>query len=62
MPDASGQPWRPWEGASPPNHQPRKLTPQQIGEVRQALTDGATVQALALKYGVSVRTIRRYKP
>jgi DNA invertase Pin-like site-specific DNA recombinase len=40
----------------------RRLTPEQIDEVRQALADGTGPQELALKYGVSVHTIRRYKP
>lgn len=40
----------------------RRLSPQQIDEVRQALTDGATPQELALKYAVTASAIRRYRP
>jgi DNA-binding CsgD family transcriptional regulator len=44
-----------------PGQRARRLTPQQIDEVRQALTDGASPQDLAAQYGVSIWTIRRYK-
>jgi hypothetical protein len=40
---------------------PRRLSPQQIDDVRQALTDGAHATDLAAQYGVSVWTIRRYR-
>jgi len=40
----------------------RILTPQQIDDIRQALTDGASPQELALKHGVTADTIRRYRP
>lgn len=62
MPDATAHPWTPWAGSAPPHHQPRKLTPQQIDEIRQAFTDGATTKELAARYGVSYHTIHRYKP
>jgi transposase len=40
---------------------PRRLSPQQIDQVRQALIDGARPQDLAAEYVVSVWTIRRYR-
>lgn len=39
---------------------PRKLSPQQIDEIKQRHDDGDTVQTLALAYGVTAATIRRY--
>lgn len=41
---------------------PRRLSPQQIDEVRRALADGTRATDLAAQYGVSVWTIRRYRP
>ncbi|TXJ78578.1 Hin recombinase [Streptomyces lavendulae] len=43
------------------NQRPRRITPQQIDEIRQALANGATPQELAVRYGVTARTIRRYR-
>jgi transposase len=40
---------------------PRRLSPRQIDEVRQALADGARATDLAAQYEVSVWTIRRYR-
>jgi DNA invertase Pin-like site-specific DNA recombinase len=40
----------------------RRLTPEQIDEVGEALAKGVSPQELALKYGVTAHTIRRYKP
>ncbi|WP_399553888.1 helix-turn-helix domain-containing protein (plasmid) [Streptomyces anulatus] len=39
---------------------PRIITPQQADEIRARTTDGETLKDLALEYGVSVATIRRY--
>lgn len=47
---------------SPRGQRPRRLSPQQIDEIAQALTDGARATDLAARYGVSVWTIRRYRP
>lgn len=43
-------------------YQRPKLTPQQRDEIRQRLTNGETVRALAAEYAVSTDTIRRYLP
>lgn len=40
----------------------RRLSPQQIEAIRDALTDGSSPQELALTYGVTAATIRRYQP
>jgi DNA-binding CsgD family transcriptional regulator len=48
-------------GRSLPGQRRRRLTPQQIDEIRQATADGASLQDLAARYGVSVWTIRRYR-
>jgi transposase len=48
-------------GASLRGQRPRRLSPQQIDEVRQALADGARATDLAAQYEVSVWTIRRYR-
>lgn len=48
--------------ASIAGHRPRRLTPKQIDDVRQALEDGTRATDLAAQYGVSVWTIRRYRP
>lgn len=58
---------RDWNSRGPLNtstrgQRPRRLSPQQIDEVRQALADGTGATDLAAQYGVSVWTIRRYKP
>lgn len=39
-----------------------KLTPQQRDDIRARLADDASVQALALEFGVSVRTIYAMRP
>jgi DNA-binding transcriptional regulator YiaG len=44
-----------------PGQRRRRLTPQQIDEIRQATADGTPVQDLAARYGVTVWTIRRYR-
>lgn len=41
---------------------PRRLSPQQIDEIRQALSDGTSAQELAAQYRVTASTIRRYRP
>lgn len=41
---------------------PRRLSPKQIDDIRQALADGERATELAAQYGVSVWTIRRYRP
>ena len=49
-------------GKSLPGQRARRLSPQQISDIAQALADGAHPQDLAAQYGVSVWTIRRYRP
>jgi len=49
-------------GQSIRGQRPRRLSPQQIDDIRQALADGTGVQDLAAQYGVSSWTIRRYRP
>lgn len=44
------------------HHAARKIAGPQIDEIRAAHADGATVADLALRYGVSTRTIRHYIP
>jgi DNA-binding NarL/FixJ family response regulator len=39
-----------------------RLTPQQRQDIRQRVTDGEDLQALALEYGVTTSTIRHYAP
>ena len=39
----------------------RRLNPQQITDIAQALADGTHPTDLAAQYGVSVWTIRRYR-
>ncbi|QQZ58385.1 Hin recombinase [Streptomyces microflavus] len=39
---------------------PRIITPRQADEIRARTADGETLQALALEYGVTTSTIRRY--
>lgn len=40
----------------------RRLSPQRIDAIRDALAEGATPQELAIAYGVTAGTIRRYRP
>ncbi len=40
----------------------RRLSPQQIDAIRDALAGGATPQELAVEYGVTAAAIRRYRP
>ncbi|MEU1071847.1 MULTISPECIES: helix-turn-helix domain-containing protein [unclassified Streptomyces] len=46
----------------PANHEPRKIQPGQIDELRDRHAAGENVRDLALAYQVSVHTIRRYLP
>jgi DNA-binding NarL/FixJ family response regulator len=42
------------------HHQRRVINTQQSEEIRTRVAAGESLQALALEYGVSVRTIRHY--
>ncbi|MFE2073672.1 Hin recombinase [Streptomyces misionensis] len=54
--------WKPLDLRKPlRKERSRQITPQQIDEIRKALADGATPQELAVRYGVTARTIRRYR-
>lgn len=47
-------------GHGPVGHRPRKVTPAQTDEILALSVAGASLQELALKYGVTVNTIRGY--
>lgn len=51
---------RPHAGYDPAHHKPRKVTPAQADEIYQLSNAGKSIQDLALKYGVSTQTIRKY--
>ena len=54
--------WKPLDLRKPLRGQrARRLTPQQISEIRQALADGATPQELAVQYGVTAGRIRQLR-
>lgn len=54
--------WKPLNLRAPLRGQrARRLTPQQIDEIRRALADGDTPQELAIRYGVTAGRIRQLR-
>lgn len=51
-----------WFGPAtrPQHHKPRKITPAMIIEIEDSRAGGTSIRQLALDFGVSHRTIRRY--
>jgi DNA invertase Pin-like site-specific DNA recombinase len=61
----SGREWMDWQDRMQPRERSlhrRKLSPQQIDDIRRRRGEGESARTLALEYGVTTSLIRRYAP